>query len=249
MEDDDLTPPRHLLIDGSLNEEQFRSVGESFTRHCLIGRAGLQPTENVLDIGSGNGRNARALVNYLHPPGTYEGFDIVAEAVTWCTDRYRRFDYFRFQVADIYSKHYNPDGRIAPHDYRLPYRSESFDVVFLSSVFTHMLPPGMRNYLTEIARVLRPNGRSVITFFLLNGESRRLLADGKGTIRLPYIHETDACRVADPETPEFTVGHDEGSVRALYDRLGLSIVEISYGNWCGRRELLGMLQDVIIAVR
>src|SRR5262245_19151563 len=103
MDDSDLVPPPHLLIDGSSNKQQFRMLGEGFTRHYLIGRAGLRPTDRVLDIGSGNGQKARALVNYLRPPGRYLGVDIVVDAVQWCAERYRRFEHFRFQVLDVYS--------------------------------------------------------------------------------------------------------------------------------------------------
>ena len=43
------------------------------------------------------------------------------------------------------------------------------DVAFLTSVFTHMLPEDVEHYLDELARVLKPGGRTLITWFLLLG--------------------------------------------------------------------------------
>lgn len=69
------------------------------------------------------------------------------------------------------------------------------------------------------------------------------------SIKIPFIYESDACRIADKNMPETIVAHDEQVVRSLYERSGLSVVEITYGSWCGRKELIGCLQDVIIAVK
>lgn len=47
----------------------------------------------------------------------------------------------------------------------------SFDFVFLTSVFTHLLPEDMNNYFSEVVRVLTHARRCLITYFLLTFES------------------------------------------------------------------------------
>ena len=52
-----------------------------------------------------------------------------------------RFPNFTFQKADIFNKFYNPDGVFKAVDYRFPYEDRSFDLIFLTSVFTHIKEP------------------------------------------------------------------------------------------------------------
>lgn len=246
---DELIPPNGMLFDGSTTGEEFKSVGEGFTQYFLIAHAQLKPEEKVLDVGCGIGRNARVLANYLNQNGSYDGIDIVPRGIEWCTEHYSKFPNFRFQLADVHNRHYNPNGKYDASKYRFPYDDETFNLVFLSSVFTHMLPGDMANYFCEIARILRKGGRSVITYFLLNPESLRNIDINKNSIKVPFIYESQTCRIADENVPETTVAHDERVVRSLYECNKLSVIEITYGSWCGRRELVGSFQDVIIAVK
>jgi hypothetical protein len=98
-------------------------------------------------------------------------------------------------------------------------------------------------------RVLKPLGKCLITFFLLNPESLRRIEVKLNTIKVPYNYNSKKCRIADKDSPETTVAYDEKFIRSLYDQNGLSVTEITYGNWCGRKEFLGCLQDAIIAVK
>ena len=45
----------------------------------------------------------------------------------------------------------------------------------MSSVFTHMIPVEMENYLSEVSRVLKKKGKCLITYLLLNCESSDLI--------------------------------------------------------------------------
>jgi len=54
--------------------------------------------------------------------------------------------------------------------------------VILSSAFTHTLSDEVSNYLSEIERVMKPGGRAMITFFLLNRQSLMLIEAEKSTI-------------------------------------------------------------------
>ena len=250
VETDLIPPPTEMLHDGASSPEQFVQLGAGFCQYFLIQRARLQPSAAFLDLGCGNGAVARALTTYLSPSGRYEGLDIRAATVAWLQKHYARYANFRFLHADIYNKNYNPAGRIPGREYSLPCADTSFDMVLLKSVFTHMVPDDVRCYMSEISRVLKPGGCSVITFFLLNNESRRVVSIfGRDTIKLAHDYEGDPlCRVANPEIPEQAVGHDEHRIREFYAEVGLGPIELAYGDWCGRRALHG-LQDVVIALK
>lgn len=238
-----------MLFDGTSSEEQFKAFGEGFLQYVLVQRAHLTPSASFLDIGCGNGSVARALTGYLTPQGRYEGLDINGPGIEWLQQRYAPYQNFRFTHANVYNKAYNAGGTVQGDDFRLPYDDASFDVVLLKSVFTHMLPQDVRRYTSEIARVLRPGGRSVITYFLLNDESRRLLDQGRGTFSLKFEWNGDPlCRVESLEMPESVTAHEESRIRGMYAASGFDIAEISFGSWCGRSTIVGF-QDVVVAIR
>ena len=246
---DELVPPVEMMFDGATSAEKFKDIGFGFTHYFLIEHAELKPNEKILDVGCGIGQKARVLTKYINQDGTYYGFDIVPMGIEWCKKNYSRYKNFHFQIADVYNKHYNPGGTIRSSKYRFPYPEGLFDVVFASSVFTHMLPQDMERYLEEIARVMKRKGRCVITYFLLNPESLGGINARTNIIEFPFDFNKRKCRIAKKDNPETTISYDENFVRGLYMKKGLSITEISYGNWSGRKEYKGLLQDAIIAVK
>jgi SAM-dependent methyltransferase len=246
---DDLVPPIELIFDGTSTADEFRNVGDGFVRHFLADRARLRPNERVLDVGCGTGQKARPLSAYLSPAGSYDGFDIVADGIRWCQEAYARFPNFCFRLADILNTHYRPDGTVSAAGFRFPYEDARFDVVFLSSVFTHLLPRATENYLRETSRVLKPGGRCVITYFLLNEEARRLIDVGRNSIAFPHAYESGVCCIQDQRVPETAVAYEEPFVRALHQRSGLTILELTYGSWCGRQDLHGCLQDAVLSLK
>ena len=87
---------------------------------------------------------------------------------------------------------------------------------------------------------MRPGGRAVITYFLLNDESRALVADDRDEVKMRFEWEGDPlCRVANLDVPEHATAHDEGRIRAFTAAAGFTVNEITYGNWCGRRHCSG----------
>jgi len=240
---DAMIPPAWLHSVGNGNYEE---TGENFLRY-FVERGGLRPDERVLDVGSGTARMARPLTKYLES-GSYDGIDVVARSVEWCRKTYApRYANFRFHHADIYNSVYNPRGRYKASEYRFPFGELSFDFVFLTSVFSHMLPQDMEHYLSEVARVLKPGGRSFITYFLLNPDSLKKIAEGAS--RFDFSYQLPGCRIQDKDAPEAVVAYDERLIRELYRASGLDICEpIHYGSWCGRKSGL-TLQEMIVAVK
>jgi ubiquinone/menaquinone biosynthesis C-methylase UbiE len=243
----EFNPPRRLrrLVG---DEVGFSEVGEEFTKY-FVDICGLKPNESILDVGCGSGRIACVLTKYLNPQGRYEGFDIVKEGIEWDNKIIAaKFPNFHFQHSNLYNKSYNPKGKSLSSEYKFPYPDESFDFVFLTSVFTHMLPRDMEHYLSEIVRVLKTDGRCLITFFLLNNEAKEL-AEAKTECHINFPYQFEGYRANNPRFREAAVAYEEDAIRALYERYGLRIKQpIHYGSWCGRQNYLSV-QDIIVAVK
>lgn len=240
---DKLTPPRRMIK--SIGGGDFKEIGERFL-NFFINYCDLKPCEKVLDVGSGSGRMAMPLAKYLSDGGSYEGFDIISEQIEWCQKNITPvYPNVCFQLADIYNKMYHPLGKFKASDYVFPYADESFDFVFLTSVFTHLLPPEMERYLSEIARVLKKNGRCFITFFLLNEESLNLV-DAKKSSR-DFKFDFGNYRIENQSVPEDAVGYDETFIKNLFQKYNLEIkLPIRYGSWCDRPNPFDY-QDIVIA--
>jgi SAM-dependent methyltransferase len=224
----------------------FHETGEEFLRH-FVELGGLEPHHRVLDVGCGVGRMAVPLMGFLDARGRYDGFDVMADTVGWCQANIAPRDArFRFQRVDLQNRTYNRAGAAPASSFSFPYADGSFDFVFLTSVFTHMLPDDVRRYLSEIARVLAPGGRVLSTFFLLNAESLALIRSGLSPL-FPFRHLREECRVMNDAQPEDAVAYDEDRVRAWYDARGLAWTRRPiYGTWCTRLHGLS-LQDIVVA--
>lgn len=238
-------PPAHLVR--AIGGGDYDSVGREFLGH-FRDLGGLGPDDHVLDVGCGVGRMALPLTGYLAPTARYEGFDIVAEQIRWCTERISsRHPQFRFQLSDVHNAWYNPHGRVSAAGYRFPFGSAEFSFVFLTSVFTHLVGDDFRNYLFESARVLRSGGRLFATFFLLNAEADALAAAGKSS--LEFRHELRGARTTDESAPEAAVAFAEEGVLRLHDEAGLDVRRpIHYGRWCGRADGRSY-QDIVVSVK
>jgi len=237
-------PPRWLRF---LVGDNYEGVGREFLG--LFQRLGhLGPDDAVLDIGCGAGRMALPLTTLLSARGSYDGFDIVPAAVAWCTRNIgRRHANFRFRTLDVRNDRYNPRGALAAHEVTFPYPDASFDFAFASSVFTHLGPAEARRYLAEARRVLRPGGRLLATFFLVDPEARALMAAAAGSLAFretaPGVH-TLLHRAGDVH---FAVAVDEDLARAWLAEAGLRVHEpVHRGAWCGRAEHVSY-QDIVVA--
>jgi SAM-dependent methyltransferase len=237
-----LIPPHGLWFVGG--ESDYKQVNQEYLGY-FVNLGGLQPHHRVLDIGCGIGIMASSLASFLSPQGSYAGFDIVRVGINWAQKNIAsRFPNFSFVHADIFNKHYNPKGKLASDSFLFPYEDASFDFIFLKSVFTHLLPASIQNYLREIRRVIKPSGTCLATLFLMNAESTELVRVGRSSLTLaPY---TDGCYVADPRFPETAVGIPESSFLERCGNTGLvPQMPIRYGSWCGRQHHMSY-QDIVL---
>lgn len=242
-----MVPPPELMHDGPQSYKEFKQNGDEFLRHYLT-LCDLKPHERMLDVGSGIGRKTLPLLSYLNERGSYDGLELVKSGVDWCREKYTgKYPNFNFQLIDVYNGLYNPTGKYKATDYRFPFADKQFDFVVLNSVFTHMVPAEVENYLGEVARVLKAGARCLISFFVLNEESLRLIEAGRSTIELR--HQIGPARAMSEATPELAIGYDEDYVNKLYQQYGLEMrTPIYYGSWCGRERFLSY-QDQIVAFK
>jgi SAM-dependent methyltransferase len=234
---DDLRPRTPPLPPAHLRRTYYRTPDPAAFAHAcdvavreLLDR-GLKPHHRVLEIGCGIGNLALGLADFL--TGSYDGLDVHATAVHWCQRSVTpRRPHFRFHHADVVSRPYNPRGRLAASRYCFPFPANCFDVVFLGSVFTHMLPDAVANYLAEIARVLNPGGFCVSSWFLLNDTTRPGVESGSTFLPFPVLHDSGLCRLHDAAVPEMAVALEEDFVLRGHEQVGLWLrPPIRRGRW------------------
>jgi len=233
-------PPRGLIFvgygdyirQGQKFLQYFREYGE------------LQPHHHVLDPGCGIGRMAYPLTSYLSAEGSYDGFDIVRTGIDWCNRNIStRYPNFRFKHIDLYNKLYNTSTKTTAKEFDFPYNDNSFDFIFLTSVFTHMMPEEVSNYIAQVSRVLKPGGNCLISFFMVNEESESLMEQRPTHMNFPI--RKGFYRLHSQQVDTANVAYDESWVRAQLAASGLVTRSVHYGEWCGRTNFLDY-QDIVI---
>ena len=118
----------------------------------------------MLDVGCGSGYGAFFLACYSG--NEVEALDAYQPALAYARHVYAH-PHLHFQQADALA---------------LPYPDESFDFVFSSQVIEYIAPT--RQFLAEIARVLRPNG-----FCLVTTPNRLLFSPHDSEMNIHHINE------------------------------------------------------------
>lgn len=236
-------PPLHLRRHvGPLRS--FETSGAEFMAYLQL-ICKLQPRENVLDIGCGCGQMALHLLDFLDEQGSYVGVDIHGPSIKWCQRNIHRLHpNFEFHYLDVKSDAYNPHGRKEAENLRFTFADQAFDVILLKSVFTHMRPVEVENYLGEVARLLSKNGRCLATFFLLNEKQRELAQQGRNQLHFAYGDEI--WRYVYQNSPESAVAYEESFILKLLEKNGLKLKQpVMHGSWSGRAERLSY-QDMLL---
>lgn len=184
-------PPERLavLVAGSPDLGWFveggRLAAESI--QAAVERQGrrLGAMDAVLDFGCGCGRVLRHLVGN----GDVQlcGCDYNVELVNWCR-------------AAMPSGVFRANALTPP----LPWRAESFDLIWALSVFTHLSEELQFDWIGELRRVLRPDGLLLLTtqgehyLELLNQSERQCFERGELVVRHVDAPGTNLCTAFHP---------------------------------------------------
>ncbi|MDX6188486.1 class I SAM-dependent methyltransferase [Flavobacterium sp. Fl-318] len=207
--------------------------------------ASLQSNHAVLDIGCGIGRAAVPLTQFLKNEAKYEGFDVVKKGILWCKKNITKdFPNFNFQYIPLNNDLYYLTSQKA-ENFVFPYRDHSFDTVFLFSVFTHMQPVEVQNYLNEISRVLKPGGKCLSTFFIYNDEIETAISKQNSAFNFPYKEE--GYRLMNQKVPSANIAFEEEYLLNMITQSNLKLKKKIYGSWANRQNKnLFDYQDILI---
>lgn len=235
-------PPKRLNFVGS---NEFKKVGDEFVQY-FKDIVDLKSSDTVLDIGSGIGRISIPLSKYLIN-GEIFGFDIDKRGVNWCqknlTSKNPRL---HFEYVDIYNKYYNKNGKIKASEFVFPYEDNKFDFIFATSVFTHMLPDEVTNYLSEIHRVLKPGGKYFLTWFSIDEEAKQNIENQTANCNFIYPDETNVALYSHKSVPEAEIGFSDAWIKDQLNKAKLGAnLNVLYGNWANRKTSLSY-QDIFI---
>jgi SAM-dependent methyltransferase len=139
-------PPRELMenVSGLQNEKDFASHGvDIFLALSLASPKPLPDYQSILDFGCGCGRLGRMFKGH---PGWISGCDIDARHVEWINHN------LPFMDAKV--------SKVVPP---IPYADNEFEAVISISIFSHLTERSQDQFLAELHRVCRPDGRLFLT--------------------------------------------------------------------------------------
>ncbi|MNK22275.1 hypothetical protein D3C87_405490 [compost metagenome] len=237
----ELVPPKGMIFTG---RGDYKRGGQSTFLHFKK-YGNITPESCILDIGSGIGRMAVPFTTFLNENGKYHGFDIVKQGVDWCTKNITaRYPNFRFQLITLRNDLYNLGTEEKASKLTFPYPDNQFDFVFLTSVFTHMLPEDMEHYINEIKRVLKPGKVCFSTFFILDKDSEvSMFQNGSKS----FNHNYGNYSLMDKKVKEANVAYQKNYIFNFLNSQELEITEFFRGFWSGLTpDSINEHQDVII---
>ena len=224
-------PPKELmaLVTGDHYDQAraFESAG-SEVAHLATHVGMINPGARVLDIGCGVGRVARHLV--ATAIGSYVGFDRHAGMIAWAranvTTHDPRFTFEHFPIRSALDGIDGEAGTVDAAEFRFPYADGSFDSILLASVFTQMPLKEVAAYLSEIRRVLAPDGRVLLSVFM---SDLRPMVDETGRVVMRVL-------LSDGHTlPPFSVPYQPEVFEALFFATGFAstvVAESGSHTWC-----------------
>ncbi len=209
----------------------------------------LQPSDAIWDVGCGCGLLELALETQGWT-GRVTGTDIHGPSIAWASRTItKRVPRIRFVHADIHSAAYWPSGKLSPQQWLATFDENGFDVVVAKSFFTHLLPEEAALYLEAISRRLKPGGRALLTFFLLDAGGAKPTGPAEERA-MQFTRPNPGARfgLRRLHAPTAGVAMDEDLLRELCAHVGLGVTEVRRGTWGGRADGLSF-QDLVVLRR
>jgi SAM-dependent methyltransferase len=170
--------------------------------------------ESVFDFGCGCGRIARTLIQQRPQPRRYLGVDHHRGMIKWCRENLKPFaTNFEFVHHDTWNLSFNPGAR-KPRILPFPADGRAFTLVIAWSVFTHVIESHAMHYLSEVSRILRPDGLFAGTWFLFDKYDFPMMQDFQNAL---FINDLD---------PTNAVIFDREWLRKATEAAGLRIVHV-----------------------
>jgi SAM-dependent methyltransferase len=201
----------------------FKNVGPWFLND-LKALGFLKQGTRILDIGCGCGRLSYTFSkdkDLIQNNISYVGMDIDRQCIKWCSRNISsQNENFSFFHADLKNKTYNPHGTTPTSAYTFPYADNSFDLIIMTSVFTHLVDADLRRFIQETTRMISQDGTIYASFFTYKDKTEAV----EGVERRPFkfIHYNDTFAVADDKYPEGAIAYNEQYLTKIFEENGLT---------------------------
>ena len=107
-----------------------------------------------------------------------------------------------------------------------------------------MLPDEIENYVAQLSRVLKPDGRCFMSVFLFDSEAEAAVA--KGSTIFDFRHPIGPCLTFGRERPDEGIACGKPWFLKLIERNGFRIDVVRPGNW-RRVRSYQISQDYVVA--
>lgn len=213
-----LPPQGNRLCGGEFQSDEYFIQAAQRDASRLVDHCGLTKASHLLDIGCGPGRLPIGILSHVGEIAAYRGVDVDSKSVQWCQEHISvQHPSFQFIRVDVKNERYNPAGEETAAEFRFPFPDGEFNIIYLYSVFSHMVTEDIRSYLKEFERLLAPHGKIFLTAFIEDG--------------VPDISiNPENYRMDWKNTPLHCVRYDRAFFNSLLDDCGLFISRFDYGS-------------------
>ena len=158
----DLLLPKKRSNQGLKNDEDYLNSGNEQINYLNENNL-LDKNSNILDFGCGQGRILNCFKHVNVNFQSYTGVDTDGAAINWCSKYLTYSDNIKFIHIPAFNQRYNKEGVGL---IELPFEKNTFDLIFLNSVFSHMLSSDIMFYLKEFHKILNNDGKIYLTAFI-----------------------------------------------------------------------------------